>query len=352
MTHTDYRRRPSILQRVLTRTVILVGVTATGSAIAAAPDPCVEAAQLIGSSTADMSSSECEEIVETAESERWQLSLDMALAHEQSAALESAVAYYRRFLAETTGRAKPLSDGWAKVQGDVRAAVARLEEKLLKSRARIGVRTQPEGAIAVFDGGVGVATPAIQYLAPGAHTLEVSHPTTGQRLRRTFDVMTGQALTLDFDLRESATTPTLSVDTSPTGEGPAPKPAEETSSDAGSIWRTVGVTGIGLGVASGVVGTILYLSGDGAIDDASCGSQPGCDPNEPRRARRRADGEDRKDQATIAWIAGGVLVVGGIVALISAPDSPTSEVAAGPQLRSVQPLVGPDGAGLGATVLF
>lgn len=348
----------------LTSALLLVGF---GSAQAATPSPCDEARSLIGAEADGMSEAECQQAVDFADEERWQLWLDMALAHEHAGDHVTSLQYYKRFLANVEERQRPLSDAWQRVKDDATRAVARLDGELRAVRGRVTVTSTPDKATASFEGRPPPRTPLVtpfdQYLAPGSYTVELTHPSLPAPVKKTFTLERGQALTLAVDLAAeaaAAASPTVLPPrrevTTPTGGDPsavatrrAPRRSNATTLES------VGWLGVALGVAGLAAGTVFHVQGQGRVDEATCTDEPWCAGTVDERARRRADGEDLKDRALVSWIAGGVLLAGGIVAIVLGGDDADEgeDTAAGVRLDAVAPTLLPDGSpGLGAALTF
>ena len=129
----------------------LVSFSPAGPTLAAA-DPCAEARTIVGEDADGMSPAECEQVVDAADEERWQLWLDLALAHEQSGDYASALDYYGRFVTASSKRERPLTPAWQQVQQDSVASMARMDARLLETHARVDVTTEPVGGLVAFDG--------------------------------------------------------------------------------------------------------------------------------------------------------------------------------------------------------
>ncbi len=340
--------RLALTAALLTLTTALFTLTAT--AVWAAEAPCDAARRLVGEPDG-MSDQECLRVVAAAEEERWQLWLDMAMAHEHSGDDTAAIAYYERFLDAATGDPLPLSSSWAKVREDAAAAVARLDARLRDTHGRLAVTTSPSDAKASFEGKAASipthTTPFVAYLAPGPHNLQLYHPAVGDTRDIAFDISAGQALSLDVDLRADTSTP-----------GPSKAVARAPAGDGVGEVATPSLTDIGwLGVAAGAgaiaVGTALYVVGDGELSATECTTEPWCQPTAAERARRRDDAEGLRDGGVAAWVVGGLLLAGGITAIaLDDQGDDGATTAADLELRGVAPLVLRDGAGVGATLSF
>lgn len=351
----------------LTSALLLVGI---GSTHAATASPCDEARSLIGAEADGMSEAECQQAIDFADEERWQLWLDMALAHEHAGDHVTSLQYYNRFLASVAERQRPLSDAWQRVKDDATRAVARLDGELRAVRGRVTVTSTPPKAAASFEGRPPPRTPLVtpfdQYLAPGSYTVELTHPSIPAPVKKTFTLERGQALSLDVDLAAEAAAaatpttpatalpPTREVIASTGGEPAAVATRRAPRRSNATTLESVGWLGVALGVAGLAAGTVFHVQGQGRVDEATCSDEPWCAGTVDERARRRADGEDLKDRALVSWIAGGALLAGGIVAIVlgGADDEP-EEAASGVRLDAVAPTLLPDGSpGLGAAMTF
>lgn len=326
----------------------------------AASDPCGEARRLVGEQAGTMSRDDCQEVVDAAEEERWQLWLDMALAHEHSGDDLAAVQYYGRFIESADLRPRPLSPSWAKVRSDALAAVARLDAELRATLGRVDVRSTPGDAAASFEGKAtetaSLVTPFTTYLAPGEHTLELYHPSLPATVRKAFTLEKGQVLALDLDLAAelaaAKAAPGPKTTTTPT------KALPPVAEPATNVLETVGWLGVAAGVGLLATGTVLYVDGQGRIDATACTTEPWCAPTASERARRKDDGESTRRVGVITWIAGGALLAAGIVAVVLSDDDadddgPDGLDDGGPRLQAIAPTFMPDGSpGVGAALSF
>lgn len=336
--------------------VLLAG--AAGGARADDSEVCQRAQQVVGDAAKTMLPEECQDALDDAEEERWQLWLDMGLAQELAAELVNAAQYYRRFLDGVALRTRPLSPAWDKARASAQAALDRIDEQLLQSNGRIDVRSTPPDASASFDGQAGTAgftTPFSHYLPAGAHTVQLHSPTLGKTIERPFTLAVGQKLTLDVDLTEDippAPPKDKPVTTQATPEATVAPPIA-VRREGPPLLESVGWLGVAAGVAGIGLGTVLYLQGSGLVDDAAC-SGDFCERTADYRAKRRGDGEDLETAGVVAWAAGAVLLGGGIVAILLADDGggAASETSADVQLESVSAVPLPGGASVGASLRF
>ena len=342
-------------------TLLLTLAGAAGPAGAAAAPVCEEARRLVGDTAGTLTDAECQDLVDAAEEERWQLWLDMALAHEHSGDALAAIPYYQRFLEATDARTRPLSEAWIKVREDARAAVKRLDAELRATLGRVIVRSPPSEALASFEGkavgGASHTTPFGHYLPPGNHVLELYHPSASDLVHKRFTLEKGQVLHLDVNLALELAAAEAARGKAKAAAAAAAAPVAAPAQDASGgprVLRTVGWLGVAAGAGLAAVGTIFYAQGQAYLDEARCGDAVACAPTAAERARRRSDGESLQDRGLVAWVAGGALLAGGIVAIVLGDDEPASaEPRSGWRLEGVTPAFGADGApGLGAAWSF
>lgn len=93
---------------------------------------------------------------------------------------------------------------------------------------------------------------------------------------------------------------------------PAPPPGEDRPSE-GSNLRTIGLVAGGVGVIGLGVGTVFALKAMGSKSDANCNDAKQCDSGPLADARSAAN------VATIGFVAGAVLVAGGVVLVLVSP---------------------------------
>jgi hypothetical protein len=100
-------------------------------------------------------------------------------------------------------------------------------------------------------------------------------------------------------------------------------PAEEPTSNNGSVQRTLGWVGVGVGVAGLAVGGIFGLT---AMSKASEASNDGCKGSTCTGAHAGAGVQATKDGltdatiSTVGFVAGGVLAAAGVVLVLTAPS--------------------------------
>lgn len=112
--------------------------------------------------------------VATSAEDRWRMHLGLALSHELTGDLVGATDDYRNFLRESARHPIAQSSKWQERRRRAIADLARLEERVLVDHAKLDLQTDPPGAQVTVDGeAVARRTPAILYLSPGPHRLEL-----------------------------------------------------------------------------------------------------------------------------------------------------------------------------------
>jgi len=115
----------------------------------------------------------------------------------------------------------------------------------------------------------------------------------------------------------------------------------------GRTQRILGLSMVGGGVAAGVVAGVLTLGARNkyrdALDTYCMSDAMMCDD---RGLEITGDARSRANLATVITIAGGALVIGGVVLYMLAPDAVTEVVGDERSALYVTPVVGADGGGL------
>lgn len=185
---------------------------------------------------------------------------------------------------------------------------------------------------AVHDGQWGSPVP----VDPGNHTIEASAPGK-QTWTKTQDVEgVGQTVTVHVDaLADAPVAPPPAAGATPSGAPATPEatPSSSPLKTVGLIVGGVGIVGLGVGTAFGVIA----LSKNSAANSGHCGGSLG-GPNQcdATGVSDRSDAVSAGNVSTIGFVAGGVLLAGGAALWLLAPSS------------SVQaaPAVGTNGGGL------
>ena len=111
-----------------------------------------------------------------------------------------------------------------------------------------------------------------------------------------------------------------------------------------SLGESLGTVAIAAGGASMVVGITFALIASGLDDEAAC-SGAACDRDIALRERVRRDADVAWDRTAGTMIVGGLLVAGGVLAIVLTDDD-------APTASYVLPWVGPDGGGLSGQLRF
>lgn len=201
----------------------------------------------------------------------------------------AAISTYEKYLSEA-----------ASIIDDARRK--EVQDELPKLRARVAsatISTNVSGAT-VFVDDEAVATSPLEspvLLNPGVHRIAVSKDGFATASRRV-EVAGGDAFVVDITL---AAEPSIErVD--------APSPV---SSDGTSIWRTTGIIVGAAGVVALGIGAGFGLSAKSKNDEAA-GMCTGNACRDPRAISLTDDAHSAATASTIAFIAGGVLVAGGV----------------------------------------
>lgn len=174
---------------------------------------------------------------------------------------------------------------------------------------------------------------------PGEH--KFSFETSGQpTVSKQFVIRAGEK-----DRRERITFgASAPVETTPSaGFRPASQPVDgrEVEATPRSTQRILGWSGVGLGavgIALGVVFTAQKSAKDSDAD-AICPTGKGCSAGDNDRIRSLTDEATTKGTlAAVSFVAGGLLVAGGLVAVFTAPDKSRAV--------SIAPAVGPNFQGV------
>ncbi len=365
----------------LAASLALTAVPLVPSASAApADDVCRRARTVLGEDFRGASAERCQQALDAADEDRWQLWLDVAMAAEMTGDQDRAALTLERFVREADRRGR-LPDHWAALRDEARTNISRLDAEVLKTKARVVINSIPEGAEIEVIGTARRAnpdkTPTTRYFAPGSHSvrLVLEEPAINREI--TFSVTVGQTLELKVDLRPNApseiaitesrgapvlgqrpaadaatpTEPTKSAASSATpvpAVEPRPTPDPEDASlvrNGPGTWTRVGTVAITVGGAALAAGTVFVLQAIGLDDEAAC-SGLACDVDRPLRSRVRAEASVAWDRALGALIVGGALVAGGITAIVrDTPDEPSSST-------TISPWFSPDGAGFSTNVRF
>lgn len=246
------------------------------------------------------------------------------------------------------------AEGLARARSDKRADLARshaqaLEPKLNRMTIALAP-TLPRAGLSVLRDGLpvpneelGLAVP----VDPGDHVVVVSasgHPT------RNFTAHTGPeapAVTVHVDSLDEAPAPAPAPIATPT-PAPTSAPAPATSppdtapdtTPPGRTQRLLGLGAMGLGVVGVAVGSVFGVMAKSALDGSNNGP---CNASDHCSAAGLSDRQDASSKATVStvgFIAGGVLLAGGVALYFTAPkESPAAAIRLVPT-----PMVGGGGA--------
>jgi hypothetical protein len=264
---------------------------------------------------------------------------EAALHFEAAAAFKAnAVALFTAGLAwDNAARPERAADAYARALdvGGLEAKqnnVARDRVAALESTLGTLFVTAPEGWKVQLDTFTEVPTPARLHATPGTHALSVRAP--GRPIERR-DVTLEGGKTTPLDLRDEAKTSPKPPPTEPD----KPKPSEPTKPKdttapppvvhVDSFWNArraigVGVAGIGLAALGG--GAILGINANGARDAyIAAPSQEGFD-----------HASSLETWTNVAFIAGGVLLVGGVVLVVLPDFDGRAQVGIGPNGASLR----------------
>jgi hypothetical protein len=217
---------------------------------------------------------------------------------------------------------------------DARESVARDRAKSLEKRlswvavvvpttpaAVPGLQVQRDGVV-VGAAEWGVAVP----VDPGVHAFSASAP--GRReWRSTVNVPVGPT-------RLAVTIPALDAspaDTSaaaPASASPGPSPRERARGsgrdDVGHTQRVVGVVVGGVGLAGVALGGFFGIGAKSRYDESNTGGHCVNDACDAFGKRARSDASGQALVSTVAFIAGGAALAGGIALYLTAPSSSSS----------------------------
>ncbi|MFO0750696.1 MAG: hypothetical protein U1F43_34255 [Myxococcota bacterium] len=408
--HGGELRCPRESSKVLPMSKVIITLLATlmATTVARADDSevCQRARSVMDAGMARSATPEaCQRALDSAEEERWQLWLDMALAAEKGGDREQAVNGYSKFVDAADRRGQRLGEIWGHQRDDARTAIARLDTELLQKKARVTIASIPDGAeVTIVSGAILVPgstqkTPTIHYFAPGSHMVRLFSAETKASREINFSVEAGQTLELKADLRAGAPTDygiiegagpalrgqTPAADTGdpgmghgngsvvvevqggPDSHGPGgangpggPKGPDGDDDPDGppqtvthhSVFRTLGVVGVAAGIGTLAAGAVFLANGSGLDDEFRACAAPGsgCSAKAAALNALEHEADVQYTRSTVAFIVGGALVVGGVLALVLVDDGP--EVAPATTGAHVTPWMSPDGAGLSATVGF
>lgn len=212
----------------------------------------------------------------------------------------------------------------ARNRGDERAALAKEQAALLEPRlSRLTVVVPAEASLPglevrvdgapIMQGAWSVATP----IDSGSHGIEARAP--GYDAWSTSIDVTGEAQQVKVQI------PILTqVAPVPAGDARGAAPLRVQVDDTGSTIRTLGWVGAGVGLVSLGVGTVFLVQKNSKLDERQrvCPilTAEECDPDEERQYNSLGnDANTAGTLSTVGFVAGGVLLAGGVAAIVLAP---------------------------------
>lgn len=315
---------------------------------------CRKARSVLGDEFKDATEERCQQALDTADEERWELWLAVASAAELSGDLDRAALSLDRFVRDADKRGR-LPSHWAAIRDESRTTIARLDAEVLKTKARVIVNSVPEGAEVEV---VGTAkrpnserTPTTRYFAPGNHTLRLVLDTNASR-EVSFSVKAGQAIELKVDLRPDAPKDLAVTETKAPavlGSQPSVEVVKAGPTDDKTVTKTpadasTGQTGPGsandpasnggdTGTAgtAGTTGTTGASGAAGAVEPRSV-----LDPEDPSLVKRETGTWTKV--GTVAVALGGASLAAGVVFILQASGLDDEAACSGLACEVDQPL--------------
>lgn len=255
--------------------------------------------------------------------------LFLGRAHAKLGKQAAACTYYRRLAGEQLPPNAP--EPFRQAQREAKAELEALEARMPKVRIEL-VGASADEAVVIVDGetlgaeAIGAPLP----LDPGDHVASVS-------------VAGGPEVVERFALAEGEPVQTIElvVGSVEGGEGTGGSPDEPASGDDGgpSFAGPLAVLGIGVaGLGVGVITGILTLNDASELKD-KCPTNPCLEEHESLADSVHSLGTT----STVAFIVGGAAVGAGLIWLLAQPSAEASEEETA---VSVEPLIGPLGAGV------
>jgi PEGA domain len=154
---------------------------------------------------------------------------------------------------------------------------------------------------------------------PGRHVIVVSAPGF-QEARAEVTVPEGQEERVAIDLQRAGGDETSTTPSSPTaGTGHAVE--SPTAAESGGRKLLAFVVG-GVGIAGLAVGSVVGLMAGSKWSSAKTDCGSGCGPNDPAQ-QEKSDAATMGNVSTVGFVAGGALVVAGLVLYMTAPSGST-----------------------------
>jgi hypothetical protein len=243
--------------------------------------------------------------------------LNLAACHQAEGKLASAWTEYSTAITLSQRDNRPDRVAFAEER------LKEIEPKLSRLTIELSAAADTPGLVIKLDGAVvgrpalGVAVP----VDPGTHNVEAS-ATGKQPWQATVDIPAGPA-------SKSVVIPAL-VDAPKGSEaaaaGAATPGKDSAPSDAGNTQRVIAYTLGGAGIVGIGIGTAFGLSAISKNDESK---NEGCQGNQctAAAAEIRKDAQAAGNASTIAFIAGGALLAGGVVLFFTAPSASTERPA-------------------------
>ena len=274
--------------------------------------------------------------LETAEEETtaWNMILGLALAHDLRGDQVPAAQYYQAFLSRSEGHPDATAGKWADRRRSAEQDVAKLENDVLATHARVFVTANPKSVsvrIAALPEGLSLTAPITLYLPPGQHQLDLEKVDHAPLLLFV-SVEKGQRVSIQRTLTPlsaepappPAPAPPLVLVPSPT-PAPSPPPPYQPQPTPPSFlalqiagWSMVGLGAVGL--AGGVGFTVAAANTVSALDAIQDG--PVTEAALTEDAALRGDLRDRQGAGAAMFGAGGALALAGSLVLLLGPDGP------------------------------
>jgi hypothetical protein len=199
--------------------------------------------------------------------------------------------------------------------------------------------------VTIDDAPIGLASLGVRRPAdPGSHVVQVQ--ADGYKSASvTVSVTSGANADASLTLQATARGPvTPSAGTPNPTTTPPPLPTSPPEAGGSSTWRTVGWIVGGVGVVGLGLGTVFGVSAVSGKNNAHCNAASVCDPGSLGGVRSSATA------STIGFVAGGVLLAGGVALVLWGPKGDAMPATTGMSLK-VAPAVGARDLGiqLGAT---
>ncbi len=167
---------------------------------------------------------------------------------------------------------------------------------------------------------------------PGKHAVHAEAP--GMKAGDgTFTVDPGKAATFTLALERDPTAvvapvpPPTDPQAPPPTTGNPPPPGADVSTNGGSMNRTLGYVGIGVGGAGVLVGVITGIIAMGKHSDLSsnaCATKP-CSAGDATQFNSDLDSYHSMGTiSTVAFVVGGVAAAAGVILLVTAPKKPAT----------------------------